>query len=35
MKDKVIMTDCDGVILDWEYGFARYMANKGLEADKK
>jgi len=31
MKDKVIMTDCDGVILDWEYGFARYMANKGLK----
>lgn len=28
MKDKVILTDCDGVLLDWEYGFATYMKDR-------
>jgi len=31
MQDKVILTDVDGVVLDWEYGFSRYMAAKGLK----
>jgi hypothetical protein len=30
MKDKVILTDCDGVLLDWEYHFHRWMAKKGF-----
>ena len=30
LKDKVILTDCDGVLLDWTYGFYQYMAQKGL-----
>ena len=25
MKNKVILTDCDGVILDWEYAFDQWM----------
>jgi hypothetical protein len=25
MKDKVILTDCDGVLLDWEYAFGQWM----------
>ena len=29
MKDKVILTDCDGVILDWEYAFGRWMDKHG------
>ena len=26
MKNKVILTDCDGVILDWVYAFDQWMA---------
>lgn len=35
MKDKVILTDCDGVILDWEYAFDQWMKRHGysIEAD--
>ena len=29
MKEKVILTDCDGVLLDWEYAFDRWMARHG------
>ena len=32
MKDKIILTDCDGVCLDWEAGFADWMnINKGYK----
>jgi len=29
MKDKVILTDCDGVMLDWEYAFDQWMKRHG------
>jgi len=29
MKDKVILTDCDGVLFDWEYAFSRWMDKHG------
>ena len=29
MKNKVILTDCDGVILDWEYSFKKWMTRHG------
>ena len=35
MKDKVILTDCDGVLLDWSYGFAQWMGRHGYEADDR
>jgi FMN phosphatase YigB (HAD superfamily) len=25
IKDKVILTDCDGVLLDWEFHFYRWL----------
>ena len=28
-KDKVILTDCDGVLLDWEYAFDYWMQRHG------
>ena len=28
-KDKIILTDCDGVILDWEEGFSVWMEHHG------
>ena len=31
MKDKVILTDCDGVLLDWEYAFGQWMQRHGYE----
>ena len=30
-NDKVILTDCDGVLLDWEYSFSSWMDSKGYE----
>lgn len=30
MKDKVILTDCDGVLLDWEYAFDIWMKQHGF-----
>ena len=30
MKDKVILTDADGVLLDWEYAFHIYMTQHGF-----
>ena len=32
MKEKVILTDCDGVLLDWSYSFSQWMARHGYEA---
>ena len=32
MKEKVILTDCDGVLLDWSYSFTQWMARHGYEA---
>jgi hypothetical protein len=29
MKNKVILTDCDGVLVDWLYAFDVWMRNKG------
>jgi FMN phosphatase YigB (HAD superfamily) len=29
MKDKVILVDCDGVLLDWEYAFDMWMTHHG------
>lgn len=29
MKEKIILTDCDGVILDWEEGFSVWMEHHG------
>ena len=31
MKDKVILTDADGVILDWEYAFDIWMQEHGFQ----
>lgn len=28
--DKIILTDCDGVILDWEYSFYNWMKERGF-----
>jgi FMN phosphatase YigB (HAD superfamily) len=29
MKNKLILTDCDGVILDWEWAFSVWMQERG------
>lgn len=29
MKNKVILTDCDGVLFDWEYAFDQWMKRHG------
>lgn len=31
MKDKVILVDCDGVLLDWMYAFAQWMTRHGYK----
>jgi FMN phosphatase YigB (HAD superfamily) len=31
MKDKVILTDADGVLFDWEYAFGQWMKRHGYE----
>jgi len=31
MKEKVILVDCDGVLLDWEYAFDYWMHRHGYE----
>ena len=30
-KEKVILTDCDGVLLDWEYAFTQWMHRHGYD----
>ena len=35
IKDKIILTDCDGVCLDWEYGFHTWMSAQGHELKYK
>ena len=32
MNEKVILTDCDGVLLDWGYSFDQWMARHGYKA---
>jgi len=31
MKNKVILVDCDGVLLDWEYSFDQWMKRHGYD----
>ena len=31
VKEKTILTDCDGVVLDWEYAFGQWMHRHGYE----
>jgi FMN phosphatase YigB (HAD superfamily) len=31
MKNKLILTDCDGVLFDWEYAYGRWMKKHGYE----
>lgn len=31
LSNKLILTDCDGVLLDWQYGFFRWMRERGFE----
>jgi len=31
IKEKVILTDCDGVLLDWEYAFTQWMHRHGYD----
>ena len=33
MKEKVILTDCDGVLLDWGYSFDQWMSRHGYEVN--
>ena len=37
MKNRIILTDCDGVLLDWEWAFSVWMQERGytLTADNK
>jgi beta-phosphoglucomutase-like phosphatase (HAD superfamily) len=30
-SEKLILVDCDGVLLDWKYAFYKYMAENGYE----
>ena len=31
LSDKLILVDCDGVLLDWLYGFQRWMHQRRYE----
>ena len=31
LSEKLILTDCDGVLADWEYGFTKWMKQHGYE----
>lgn len=35
LDEKVILVDCDGVLLDWEYAFDRWMARHGYTVVKE
>ena len=35
IENKVILTDCDGVLLDWEYSFDQWMARHGYRVQKE
>ena len=35
MNKKIILTDCDGVVLDWEFGFHTWMESHGHELQDK
>lgn len=35
IENKVILTDCDGVLLDWEYSFDRWMKRHGYRVQKE
>lgn len=35
MKEKVILVDCDGVLVDWLYSFDRWMIKKGYVPQNK
>ena len=28
-QEKIIVTDCDGVLLNWEYAFCAWMSQRG------
>ena len=34
-KNKIILTDCDGVCLDWEFGFQTWMTTHGHDIQEK
>jgi FMN phosphatase YigB (HAD superfamily) len=31
LNEKLILVDCDGVLVDWKYGFFRWMRKRGYE----
>ena len=31
MKNQIILVDCDGVLLDWEYAFDVYLRTHGFQ----
>jgi FMN phosphatase YigB (HAD superfamily) len=35
MSDKVIVTDCDGVLLNWEKAFHEWMTHSGYDIKKE
>lgn len=35
MRDKIILTDCDGVLLDWEFHFTKWLERHGYERVEK
>lgn len=35
IKEKVILVDCDGVLLDWEYAFDQWMMRHGYEVKQE
>ena len=34
MRDKLILSDCDGVMLDWMYSFDQWMKRHGYRIQK-
>ena len=30
IKEKIILTDCDGVLCNWNDGFNKFMEDKGM-----